>query len=221
MFDSTMDFKRPHISKKNRINLLSTKNVVMYLMNYPDRFTYQQYISLCDKMKWSRVTASAVLVDIEEDYARLSIDEYIKNELLVVSESTVSELNSLIADKIENGVLSLINIDLEGFPDWEYPWNEFILETVIKKELSDYEVIQPIMKDRRYQRGIVVRKEENINSYAQIVAKRMTETGNHKMSESQFLSFLVVNNLARMAIPNELTNSEYIRKDGEFYCTII
>ena len=49
----------------------------------------------------------------------------------------------------------------------------------------------------------------------------MTETGNHKMSESQFLSFLVVNNLARMAIPNELTNSEYIRKDGEFYCTII
>ena len=99
--------------------------------------------------------------------------------------------------------------------------NEFILETVIKKELSDYEVIQPIMKDRRYQRGIVVRKEENINSYAQIVAKRMTETGNHKMSESQFLSFLVVNNLARMAIPNELTNSEYIRKDGEFYCTII
>lgn len=127
----------------------------------------------------------------------------------------------MIADKIENGVLSLINIDLEGFPDWEYPWNEFILETVIKKELSDYEVIQPIMKDRRYQRGIVVRKEENINSYAQIVAKRMTETGNHKMSESQFLSFLVVNNLARMAIPNELTNSEYIRKDGEFYCTII
>lgn len=221
MFDSTMDFKRPHISKKNRINLLSTKNVVMYLMNYPDRFTYQQYISLCDKMKWSRVTASAVLADIEEDYARLSIDEYIKNELLVVSESTVSELNSLIADKIENGVLSLINIDLEGFPDWEYPWDEFILETVIKKELSDYEVIQPIMKDRRYQRGIIVRKEENINSYAQIIAKRMTETGNHKMSESQFLSFLVVNNLARMAIPNELTNSEYIRKDGEFYCTII
>ena len=127
----------------------------------------------------------------------------------------------MIADKLENGVLSLINIDLEGFTDWEYTWNEFILETVIKKELYDYEVIQPIMKDRRYQRGIVVRKEENINSYAQIVAKRMTETGNHKMSESQFLSFLVVNNLARMAIPNELTNSESISNDGVFYCTII
>ena len=74
LFSSTMDFRRPHIGRKNVIDISSTKSVILYLLGNPDYFTYDQYLDICDKMKWSRVTISAVLYDIEEDYARVSID---------------------------------------------------------------------------------------------------------------------------------------------------
>ena len=76
------------------------------------------------------------------------------------------------------------------------------------------------MKNRRYQRGIIVKKELGLYSYPEIVAYKMKLTGSEMMTESQFLSFLVVHNLARKVIPNELTNSDYVKKEGEYYITV-
>lgn len=101
-----------------------------------------------------------------------------------------------------------------------YEWNEFLLETVIKKSFPEFEIIQPMMKDRRYQKGILVMKNDALTSYPQVVAKKMKKYGYTRLSESQFLSFLIVNNLARKAIPNELSNNDYIRKDGDFYYVV-
>lgn len=220
LFSLTMDFRRPHIGRKNGIDLSSTKSVVLYLLGNPDYFAYNQYSELCDKMKWSRVTASAVLYDIEEDYARVSVDGYIKKELFSLPDDLVYEINSHISEEIEDSILSLINIGMDEFPEWEREWNEFVIETIVKKYFDDLLVIHPSMKDRRYQRGIIVKKELKMNSYPEIVAYKMKKTGNEMMTESQFLSFLVVNNLSRKVIPNELSNSDHVKKDGEYYVVV-
>lgn len=220
LFSSSMDFRRPHIGRKNAIDLSSTKNVILYLLGNPDYFTYDQYSELCDKMKWSRVTTSAVLYDIEDDYARVSVDGYIRKELFTLPGEIVYEVKDSIIEACEEGILSLINLEMDEYPEWDREWNEFVIETIVKQYYPELLVVHPSVKDRRYQRGIIVKREMGLNTYPEIVAYKMKSIGTEKMTESQFLSFLVVHNLARKVIPNELSNSDYVRKDGDYYIVV-
>lgn len=215
-----MDFKRPHIARKGCIDLSTTKNVILYLLDYPGQFSYEQYMKLVSDMGWSHVTASAVLGDIEQNYARISVEKYLLKEKLEVQENIQTIVRDIIVRNMEDGVLPIGNLDFADFPDWIYDWNEFLLETFIEKCFEDITVVQPIMKDRRYQKGILVMSDKRLTSYPQIVAHKMRQYGYQTMSESQFFSFLVVNNLARKAIPNELANNEFIRKEGDKFILI-
>ena len=215
-----IDFKRPHICRKGDVDISSTKNVILYLLNYPEKFTYEQYKELVLNMGWSHVTASFILYELEEDYARVSVDTYILKDKLIVTDDLINRVKQLVLTKMEDGILPIANLDFEDFPDWMYEWNEFILETIVVKYLEGIDIIQPIMKDRRYQKGILVNANKGITSYPQVVANKMRQCGYEKMSESQFFSFLVVNNLTRKAIPNELSNNDYIKKEGDSYCVI-
>ena len=40
------------------------------------------------------------------------------------------------------------------------------------------------------------------------------------MAEAEFLSFLVLNRLTRKVIPNELLDSEYLRKEGDRFVLV-
>lgn len=217
LFAEEINFRRPHIGEKGRVDISSTKNVALYLLGNPDEFTYEQYTEIVNNMKWSHVTASIVLTEMEEDYVRVTMDKYIKKTVFEVPQQIVNSLRNIIKEKMENGILSLINLDMDEFPDWEYSWNEFIIESIVKKYYTELDVIHPIIRDRRYQRGIIVEKEKQFSSYSQIVAYKMIITGCQKMTESQFLSFLIVHNLARKAIPSELNKSEFIKKERDFY----
>lgn len=221
LFSNEFDFRRPHILKKGIMDVLTTKNIILYLLNNPEEFTYEQYISVCDRMKWSRVTVSATLPEIEEDYDRISVNGYLRKDCFTIGEDVVSKINVAIKERVENGILPLINIDLDDFPDIGIDLNEFMLETMVKKYCNDYDVIHPVMKDRRYQRGILVDKSKNIKTYPQIVASVMDNLGYREMPESHFLSFLLLHNLARKVIPSELEDSDYIKKDGENYVLIM
>lgn len=220
LLEGKIDFRRPHIARKDSIDLSTTKNVSLYLLEYPEEFTYDEYVSLVANMGWSNVTASAVLSEIEEDYARISVDKYVLKEQIVIPTSLIEAVKSAVVENMEDGILPISNLNFEDFPEWTYEWNEFLLETVIKKSFPEFEIIQPMMKDRRYQKGILVMRDDVLTSYPQVVSKKMKTSGYERMSESQFLSFLIVNNLARKVIPNELNNSEYIRKDGDFYYVV-
>lgn len=220
MFSEEMDFRRPHISEKNNIDLSTTKNVALYLLNDPKCFTYEEYNGLCDRMKWSHVTSNAAFSEIEGEYDRISVNEYVKKNMFSVPDNIVDSVRTLIEENFENDILPLMSVDLDEFPEWEYPWNEFIVETIIRKYLVEFDVIQPAIKDRRFQKGIIVKKELKITSYSQVVARKMIATQNEKMTESKFLSFLVVHNLTRKVIPNELVNSDYVKKEGDYYCVV-
>ena len=215
-----MDFKRPHIARKGSIDLSTTKNVILYLLDYPEQFSYEEYMKLVSDMGWSPVTASVVLCELEQNYARISVDKYLLKEKMIVHESVLTVVKEIILRKMDQGVLPIANVDFDDFPDWSYDWNEFLLETLVEKYFDDIVVVQPTMKDRRYQKGIIVMSDKGLTSYPQVVAHKMRQYGYETMSESQFFSFLVVNNLARKAIPNELGNNEYIKKAGDKYSLI-
>jgi len=56
-----------------------------------------------------------------------------------------------------------------------------------------------------------------LKSYPEIVAYAMISNDIQSMSESQFLSFLVIHGLARKVIPQELMNSDYAKFENERY----
>ena len=121
---------------------------------------------------------------------------------------------------IKNDFAMLMDFDFQQFPKCDYQWNEFLLETIVKYYFDEYNIIHPAITDRRYQKGIIVTKQSGLKSYSQVVANLMKTTGKTVMSTSQFLSFLVVNNLAIRVIPNELENSEYVKKEGDYFLVV-
>lgn len=220
LFSATMDFRRPHIVRKNIGMIITTKNVILHLLDNPDSFTYEQCIEICDKMKWSRITFGAALYDVEDDYARISINGYLRKEQFSLPENIVNSIKGYIIDANNEGFLPLMSLEMDKLPKWENEWNEFVIETIIKKYYPDLLIIHPVTRDRRYQRGIIVKKSMALNSYSEIVAYKMKAVGCTRMTRSQFLSFLVAHKLARKVIPSELSNSDYVKKDGEYYVVV-
>ena len=220
LFENKIDFKRPHISRKGEIDLSTTKNVILYLLDYPEEFSYKEYMTLVHNMGWSPVTASAILYELEEEYARVSVDKYMSKEKICFPNHLIDRVENVVLDNMDDGILPMANLEFDDFPEWKFEWNEFLLETIIDKYCSRFEVIQPIIKDRRYQKGILVMNDMGLSSYPQVVARKMKQCGYERMSESLFFSFLVVNNLTRKTIPNELNGNEYIRKEGDIYCLV-
>lgn len=220
LFEGKMDFRRPHIGRKNDIDILNTRNIVLYLLNYPEEFSYVNYMKLVNKMGWAPVTASLILSDLEEDYARISTDKYLLKSKVILANDMIGKIRNILIGKMTNGLLPIANLDFDDFPDWDFEWNEILLETIVVKYMPEFAIIQPCMKDRRYQKGILVMADSGVCSYPQIIAKIMKQSGYEKMSESQFLSFLIVNNLTRKTIPNELNSNEYIQKEGDCYCIV-
>ena len=221
MFDNICDFRRPHIGIKGKFEKFSTKDVVLHMMSYPDELSYEKYRMIADAMEWSPVTTGIVFGEIEKEYVRISDDIYIRDSSFMISDNNKIIIRKKLELLMEDGVLPLMNIDMDEFPDIEYQWNEFLLETIIQKLFDDIVIIHPAIRDRRYQKGIAVLKEKGIDCYSQVVAYKMEQCGIDAMPESQFLSFLVVQNLTKKMIPNELSNSDYIKKDGEFYIRVV
>lgn len=220
LFSDEFDFKRPHICKKELISDICTKNVAYYLMGNPDTFTYDHYMEIGEKMKWAKITTSNALADIENDYFRISRDDYLHKSLFDISSETLTRVKEEVQSAITNDFAMLMDYDFQQFPECDYQWNEFLLETIVKYYFDEYNIIHPAITDRRYQKGIIVTKQSGLKSYSQVVANLMKTTGKTVMSTSQFLSFLVVNNLAIRVIPNELENSEFVKKEGDYFMVV-
>lgn len=220
LFSEKFDFRRPHIAQNGKVDISSTKSVALYLLGSPEKFKYAQFMDLVERMGWSKVTAAVVFSDLEEDYVRISDEEYIKSNSFDVPQAIKEELREMLNKQMEDGIFPLLNIDFDEFPEWEFPWNDFLIETVIKRCFGEFEIIQPTMRDRRFQRGIAVRRDSGLTSYSAIIATKMKSLGYDALPESKFLSFLLVNNLARKVIPNELSTSECIQKVGNNYCIV-
>lgn len=172
MFAQEMSFHRPHIAKKDIVDISSTKNVLIKQLGEPDIITYQECKSLCEKMKWPESAKNFIEPEVDWGYVRIAKDEYIKEGLFEISNEVRDELRSILCQRMKEGVLPLQEIDYEELPDGNYEWNAFLLASIIEKYLDEYTIIQPETKDRRYQRGIVVEKKQGYTATLKLLRKR-------------------------------------------------
>ena len=145
---------------------------------------------------------------------------YLKKADFNISADIVDYVENDIRTNLVDGIVSLMNYDFDDYPEFEYEWNEFLLQSIIDEFLDDFIIVNPALLDRRYQKSFAVLKDTRMVSYPQIVACRMKNLGKEEMSEAEFLSFLVLNRLTRKVIPNELLDSEYLRKEGDRFVLV-
>ena len=219
IYKDQYEFRHPNIGKPGLVELLTIKEVAMYLLGNPTRLSYTKYLEITERMKWTSVSVSSTFYKIEDGFCRISEDEYLAEDLFNVDENDIDIVKNYLLNLLEEkDYISLLDFnDFSNLPEIDYEWNTFLLETIIMKYVPELKIVSPDYKDRRYQRSLIVKSELGIRSYSELVAYVFRNNGYSSLSEGRFLSFLVVNGLAYKMIPKEIGNSDFFKVEKEFY----
>jgi hypothetical protein len=92
-----------------------------------------------------------------------------------------------------------------------------LVGSIIENYNCGFKLIQPQAKDRRYQKGIIVRDTSEISAYDELIAYLMKKDGINGISLLAFEKYLKNKGLINKVIPRELYNSEYIYYKNESF----
>ena len=96
-------------------------------------------------------------------------------------------------------------------------WNEFLLCSYVQNFSRKFKLIEPLSKDRRFTKSIIVSKDSEINDYETLIKQFLENKNISKISEDDLMQLLVMNDFIYKSIPKELYKSEVITyKNGYF-----
>ena len=212
-------FRRPHICSKGVIDDLSVQSIVTHLLGEQKAFNYNDIIKLGKKYQWAPTTVAKFFDEFQSNFVRMNEDYYIKKGEITFSEVELKNINSYLLHEINiDGFVSLRTIQLDKLPDIKYDWNNYLLRSIIDNYLSEFKVIEPRSRDRRYEKGIIIHSNSNIKDYSDLVVWILKRNHLDSISERDMLSFLVLNGLTYKIIPKELYfSNKLIFKEEVFY----
>ena len=215
LFDGEFSFRRPHIASAGRFKSLNVKDILTDLLASPDRLYYDSFMELTTKLMIPVVTAGMVFTEIEKEYIRISQNEYLK-KCCVSFDTSDTELIKVL---VESYAANEWYLPLQKFSECEerlpggLEINEFVMESLVNEFDFGWHIVQPQIKDRRYQKGIMVKNDNLVMTYDALVASVLLCKGISELSESQLLSFLQIHQLAGKVIPKELFSSSHFEAD--------
>lgn len=157
--------------------------------------------------------------ELEKDYIRLSDDLYTVADKFYVEEEALTAVKKHLHSLIEpDTYLPMIGFnDFVAFPNVGYEWNPFLLVSIIKTYGLGFKLVSPVIKDRRYNKEIIVQQESEWNHLEDIVHALLVKNNISVMDESNLLSFLVIHHLVAKIIPKELYDAKKLNYvDGYF-----
>ena len=215
LFDGEFSFRRPHIASVGRFKSLNVKDILIDLLGSPDRLYYDVFMELTTKLMIPVVTAGMVFTEIEKEYIRISQNEYLRKSCISFDTSDIEIIKGLV----ESYAVDEWYLPLQKFAECEerlpnrLEINEFVMESIANELDLGWHVVQPQIKDRRYQKGIMVRNDNSIMTYDALVASVLLSKGISELSEAQLLSFMQIHQLAGKVIPKELFSSPHFEVD--------
>lgn len=215
LFDGEFSFRRPHIASVGRFKSLNVKDILIDLLGSPDRLYYDVFMELTTKLMIPVVTAGMVFTEIEKEYIRISQNEYLRKSCISFDTSDIEIIKGLV----ESYAVDEWYLPLQKFAECEerlpnkLEINEFVMESIATELDLGWHVVQPQIKDRRYQKGILVRNDNSIMTYDALVACVLLSKDISEFSEAQLLSFMQIHQLAGKVIPKELFSSPHFEVD--------
>lgn len=215
-------FRHPNIGKYGMVDCLSMKDIVFHLAGDKEKLSYKDFSKIGNGLKWSETSISNVFLKIIDEYYRVDEDIFILKDRLDINPAIVNSVESILLKELTSkDYISLISYDdFSEYPDMDYEWNTFILESIIQKYLPELVVLSQDYKDKRFHRSFIVKKASQIGSYAELVAREFKKNGYTTLSAGKLLSFLVVNGLAYARIPKELETSGFFKVENEIYSLV-
>lgn len=222
-FGTQYKFSRPHIvSPDFPVDEPSILNIAKVLLDYATGINYMEFVSLANKLGWANGTLYAVFSELEKGCIRISENDYVDENNFVLSEGVLQEfkkqLNLFICD---SGYFALNAIfDFNKFPDCNYEWNGFLVESIISRFETGFKIIAPQVKDRRYQRGIIVYSSYRPDSFEELVADQLKKDGIRELSEQEMEKYLKMKGLIVKVIPQELYECADLRFKNEIFTVL-
>lgn len=213
------EFKRPHIACHGRFKSLHVIEIARDMLGDCNHIKASDYFRITKKLMWPEVTASMAFGEMEKDYIRLNLDEYVHKSCFEIGESDLQFAKALIADSAgQNWFLPLQNfMDSEEELPCGMSVNEFFMGALVAEYSLGWHIVSPQMKDRRYQRGILVRNDVPVYAYDELISKVLKEQGIKTISEEDLQGFLQIHSLVYNYLPKELQKSARFKySDGMF-----
>ena len=214
-------FTRPHISTISfPVKDLTAINIARELLKPKDSLNSLELVELAEKFGWVIGTIPRMLMETEKDNIRISEFEYVNKDRLSFSADEVEQLSKLLRSLLEpDGYCVLRNIsDYGAFPSCGFQWNDFLLESVIMEYQTEFRVIYPQARNRRYQQGIITASDGPYDSFCSLVAELLKQNDIQSISEHNLIKFLRSRGINITTLPQELYNSSNIyAKDAMFH----
>jgi len=208
LFEGDYRFRRPHIlSKDFPIQEITAANIAQFLLHCETDLNYEKYCRLAADLGWAGGTISAIFSDLEKDFIRVSQNDYVRKNYFGISQSLINSLSGLLRELVsKSGYFAFSSIfDYESFPKCSYKWNGFLLESIITEYDTGFRIISPQIRDRRYQRGIIVPNDSPFDTFEDLVIGTLISDGITNLSETELLKYLKMRGLIiTSAIPQEL-----------------
>lgn len=208
LFDGDYRFRRPHIlSKDFPIQDITATNIAQVLLHCETDLNYEKYCRLAIDLGWAGGTLYAIFTDLEKDFIRVSENDYVRKNYFGVSQSLISSLSELLEELVrKSGYFAFSSIfDYEAFPKCSYKWNGFLLESLITEYDTGYRIISPQIRDRRYQRGIIVPNDSPFDTFEDLVIGNLLSDGISTLTETELFKYLKMRGLIiTSSIPQEL-----------------
>lgn len=215
-------FRNPHIARVGRFQSMIGTDIAADLLGNQERLSMKAFYQMTERLKWSPVSAGVIFTEIEQGYIRTAADTYLRKDKFVISDEDTEYLKMLFENQAEGSWY----LPLQLFADSEeelpcgLPVNEFLMGSVASACDLGWHIVAPQIKDRRYQRGILVRNSEQVFTYDKLVSAVLKENGVAEISENDLLSFLMIRSLALRYIPKDLQTSALFRFAEGIYSVI-
>lgn len=206
-FEKSYRFRRPHIiSPEFSVREPSIINIAKVLLHYEDGINYQDYVALAQRFGWAEGTLYAVFSEIEKDCIRISENDYLPRSRFHIDNNVLFEFNKKISELLCDTNYFAINgiFNYDAFPPCSYEWNSFLIESIIADYNTGFKIISPQIKDRRYQRGIILPANCPIDSFEALIIYLVKKDGITKLTESELIKYLKTRGLITNLVPQEL-----------------
>ena len=207
LFRDQYRFRRPHIlSAGFPVQELTIENIARVLLGSKRMLNYSKFVELAEKLGWAGGTFYSVFYELEKDYIRVSLDNYIAKDAFSPSEdfldNTAAQIARYVSDSGYFAISAIFSYD--NFPDCGMAWNGFLLQSLIEEYDLGYKIIAPQIKDRRYQRGIIIQSDSAEKTFEDLVLNLLHKEGISSLSEMGMEKYLRNRGLVAKAIPQEL-----------------
>ncbi|MHC1717218.1 MAG: sigma factor-like helix-turn-helix DNA-binding protein [Acidaminococcaceae bacterium] len=219
-FSGEYRFKRPHVGSNDLpVSELSGVNIARLFLGIKTIVSYKAYMDLAKSLGWPESTQNMIFAEIEKDFFRISQDDYVLFDSVSFSDAFLQETRKQIAYFVgTSGYCAINNIfSFNSFPEGSFKWNGFLLESIIEKCAIGFKMLQPQVRDRRYQRGIIVSNDSPQSTFEDLVLYLMKSDGVKVLNEVELQVYLKNKGLILNQLPQELYEcSKLSYKNGQF-----